>query len=225
MGNVADNTLLMRVIGTIGSSQTWSVGLKATVALTASTWSVQNLQTVTNALEPFWNTWALTMNSVVRPSIGYGGIKTYYVPQGFSRATLQAQTLRATVTGSQAVSGSPDYTAMVVTLQTASVGRTARGRVYVPCNVPVPPADGQFPQATLDNYSTGLRTLINSLNAYTNAAAGINALTVVVSSSSSKTVAPANNAVIALRADSRPDMQERRVNKQNPIRVATRSIP
>lgn len=225
MGNVADNTLLMRAIGTIGGSQTWSVGLKATVGLTAGSWSVQNLSTVTAALEPMWNTWALTMNSVVRPSIAYNGIKTYFVPAGQSRATLQAQTTRAALAGSQAVSGSPDYTAMVITLQTAFVGRTARGRIYVPCNVPVPPADGQFPQTTLDNYKTGLRTLINAINAYTNAGAGLNSLTVVVSSSSSLKVAPANQPVIALRADSRPDMQERRINKQLPLRVSVGSIP
>lgn len=181
-------------------SEIWQTGF-ATVVTTPIT-SQAGLQSYSNTLEPFVNTWWTSVKPHVAPLYSYLGIAVYQYQAPSTTAQFQAQTTRAAVPGTIVGSIIPIDTACVVSLRTAVPGRSTRGRMYVPCHDLVQATDGCWASSVNTAIGTATKTLFNAI------LGGSTGGVAVVSRTHNS-----YQLLTGLVTDNKPDVQRRRENR------------
>jgi len=95
-----------------------------------------------------WNAATTPFKSRNTTAVDYSSLKADLYVDGV--LTQQATRSPTAIAGTISTSGSPNYTAMCCTLTTASFGRSARGRMYLPCTAAVSATTGLLPTSNQD---------------------------------------------------------------------------
>lgn len=131
-------------------------------------------------------------------------VTTYEYSGGVNTAAWQSTAAIASGTGTSVGSSLPLQTSLVVSLRTATPGRSGRGRMYFPCTA--------FNLSSHLVVNSGVLALANAVAAYfsaINASATIpNAVAAVVSDARSS-IYPITSVLV----DDKPDTQRRRANR------------
>lgn len=172
------------------------------------------LQSLSDQVEPYVNTFWTAVKAHVYNSFSYVGIKVYQYAGASSRAALQAQTDRTASAGTLATNGSPIDTALVLSLRTPTPGRAARGRMYIPCHDVVNPSTCCFVGTASADYAAAYKVLVDSIA--TNTPGAVAVLSRTTSS---------YNLVTRCLADNKPDVQRRREGKIVPSIISSVALP
>jgi len=204
----------LRVIigGAVGATDQWNIGvlMNQDAAMVTTAASPAEMNTVASDVLNLFNTnvWSVAsgLKAYCRASTTLQFAKSYqYNNAGLllSQGAASITAVPGTGTGNM-----PGYVAAVMTLQTDTPGRSGRGRTYLPITSSAAmSATGQFSDLTniVNAYGT---FLTNCHKAYT--IGGItNSCPVIIWSSKTSTV----QYIKAVRADSIPDTQRGRINK------------
>ncbi len=159
----------------------------------------------------FWN----VFKAQIGPAITLDNVTVYSYPAGGTTAQFVGVSTHAPLVGTAASTYLPNQIAMCVSLLTGASGRSYRGRMFLP---------GQQQSYTLATgfWTAGAMSAIAGVLAtkFTdfNAASGSGNVVVVSQKLTSAL------EVLAVRIDSRPDVQRRRANKTTGITTAVAAV-
>jgi hypothetical protein len=152
---------------------------------------------------PTVTTWWNAIKSTIYNSFALTEIRGYYYATSGVHADFANVALLTANPGTQSSAGSPIDTSLVMSLRSARVGSSHRGRMYVPHHATVQPTGLQITSA--------VTTYVNATRAMLAAA---NLATGTVASVVSATLATVDH-VVSVSADLKPDVQRRRQNRLN----------
>lgn len=166
-------------------------------------------------LDNFINTYAntsypaATLSTVLKSRMSVTtrqlGFKGYYYNGGTSAIYATDKPFSSPIVGSSGGSPLPLQTAVVATLLTGASGRRNRGRMYLPVNAVSLSTAHELTTTDVDALANAVKDWFAVLNA-----SGDNPVQVVSVAGS------ASRPVTQVRVDSKPDIQRRRANKQQP---------
>lgn len=162
----------------------------AALALLTNVKAAFDASTLKTRLPSIWST-----------ATGLETLAIYCYPNGGPTADASAEVADA-VTGT-GTSYLPDQLCLVTTLTTGKTGRSKRGRMYWPLTSTALGADGQVASSTVNNLGGGVADFIGRL------AGSAGYFGAVVSQAHGYV-----NSITGVAADSRPDIQRRRANRQ-----------
>lgn len=176
-----------------------------------------NLGGIATAMQGFTDTfWGATngLKALNTMAVSAPVVTIRYYENG---ALLGSSTSGTGETPSLVATGSPAYTALVVTLLTNNTTRSGRGRFYLPTTVaPIDGANLQWTKAGIDNLAVPLTAFIQKFG---NTPFGLESVLAKVSVRSLKT--GTLNVVQSVRVNSIPDTQHGRENKFKPFYTKT----
>lgn len=183
--------------GSVDGGEEWSTGFWVSSGAPAQT----ILDAIDNeAVEPWWD----AVSPTIYAAFHFSYIKVYAYAAGGSSASSQAEKSETGV-GQKVNNGGPYSTAMVVTTQSATPGRSGRGRLYVPYHETIAPS-GHFPSQEPGIIGGAVNTMLSTIRGN---ADGITPVIV----SRTHTVA---HPITSVRADDLPDTQRRRDESLTP---------
>lgn len=159
------------------------------------------LQAQLNNLLPDVLVWWNGVRVNIASSYTYTELRAYAYAGGGDTAEFGASALVSTSAGALGASGSPIDTALVVSLHTGFVGKSRRGRMYVPYHNTCSMTTGLI-TATATDYALITKTLFDSVN--THSADRVSVVSRTLGDS-----AP----VLSVSFDQKPDVQRRRENR------------
>lgn len=124
----------------------------------------------------------------------------FYTGSGVSAEFVGAHAY-SPIPGTSEIPGSPIDTCLVATLQTGFAGRSRRGRMYLPFHGTVQVVNGSV-TGDVTQYASALKDLFDSINSETDEVPAVVSPTLGDSS-----------PILAVRVDSKPDVQRRRENR------------
>jgi hypothetical protein len=150
--------------GTIGGTQTWSVGLWVTTGIEV-TKTQADLNSINNSIGGLFGTHT---GDYVTPLFGSStavtGCTSYWWPPNATESAL-VSTPHA-ITGTGTGSSMPSLLAVVVSLRSSLPGRSGRGRNYLPLTkITAMDATGQISATVCSNLATAWALLIHQIGA------------------------------------------------------------
>lgn len=155
-----------------------------------------------------------TARGMIPSTAGYDTVKTYHYPTGGPNADLLGAASIVGGTGTGASAGLPEQTCIVVSLRTGYAGRSARGRMYLPC----------LTSALANHQIAGslATSIANDMAGFLGAVGDdINEGTPMVLS---QVGAGSYHQITQTVVDTRPDIQRRRANRQVIASTATGTL-
>lgn len=204
--------------GSIGSVQAWSTGFwfKGTVDI-----GTLDVAQIAGAIQPLVEAWATAIHGYWTPTTQYEGLDVYYYPATGTVATEVGHASPSSpVVGVSSTAAMPTYVSAVHSLKTLNVGRSYRGRAYVPTtNMPLA-ASGQMDNSTCVALATAFRDILSGVNALDLTASGVTGPTCVVASFTKGLTTPVNRVTV----DSLMDVQHRREDSFGPAHTAVEYV-
>lgn len=198
--------------GTSIGSEVWQTGFW-TVAGTPPATQAQ-LSTDCVAMAGFVTTWFNAIKTLIYTSFKLTEVDMYQYVSPATVASLQAQDVITAVPGTLAGAASPIDSCCVVSIRSATPGRSGRNRLYVPCHTSCGPSDGCFGSAAQNTIGTATKALFTSVAGYSTY------VPVVLSRTKNAWYAPTN-----IDTDNKPDVQRRRENKLLPTATQVLAFP
>lgn len=196
----------LSLYGTILTTQSWSVNLGFDVNPTGLTNATLN--TWLASLQTPLNTWFTTANgpgSINATDLVFIGARAEWYPASSTTAQYSANYTLTTARAGTSGNFGPTQQCIVVSLQTASSSRKAKGRLYVPATGGNTSTGHKYTNTVVDGISAATAGLITAINGTSIAS---NAVSIVVNGSDSFA-----HAVTQVSVDNEPDIQRRRANK------------
>lgn len=200
--------LKINIYGTVAGGDVWNTGLYVRTTLSAGSWGLDNLNTLSGSIDTLLATWWTTWKAVNSSSISWTGHKLYAYPQSGGSAYLSVDKPTATPVAGTGGNAMPLFTSLCSSLRSNTAGRHGRGRMYVPATGLALTA-GQVAAVSLNTYNGATKTLIDALNAADWSAYNVTNKRVTIVSHSSATFYD----VARILLDSKPDVQHRRDNR------------
>lgn len=211
-------TVRLSIQGVVTGAGGWSTGLSVPVVLSGGSWGLNQIQGVSDALQGLAATWWTSIKALNLGQLSYTGVKVYVFHPGTSKAYAAAVSPVAPVAGTGAAQGGGLFTSLCVSLLSDTVGRSARGRIYIPFTVAC--SGGQFTSGNLTTANTATKALIDSINAADWTSFNVTSKRVSVASLTKGL----NYTITRLRCDSVPDTQHRRTDKLIATNTATATV-
>lgn len=206
---IPNDYLKISLTGTISGGGTWSTGFHSR-ADRGTAWSLTDIQSLTNGLVTPATTWWTAVKAQVTSAMSWTGVKVYVYPSGGGPAYGVASASVTPSAGSLASGGGPLLQSMCVSLLSATAGRSARGRMYLPCTALIS-SSGYFASAVVDANVNATAALMTAINAQDwTAYSAVSHKCCVVSQK-----VPAEYDIVTVRADNKPDTQHRREDALN----------
>jgi len=218
VAGVPEDQIKFNIIGDIAAAQSWSFGVWCGVATTGTPTSADllaYLQGFETAFAALWTSLKPYNAATCRRT----GSSAYFYPAGATHSTLVAHNTITAVPGTGTASAGP-RNALVCTLTTATSGRSARGRFYVPVTSAAMGADLQMPSANVDTFTVACQTWLNALRTGGSGSVWGNAPPRVRSEKTG-----ASLIVTGLTVNSLYDTQRRREDKLKPTYTKVLTIP
>ena len=210
------------VIGGACASDTWSTGVWQDLAgLTGTPTPSQMNAAAASRLSGFnslvWGLVTQGLKAVNASGITLATCKSYLYRNGVLTAQGAAS---ITPSAGSATPGSPFYTALCVSTLTNTPGRSGRGRMYLPITAyGISPTTGQYTNSAA-GLITSMASWLTGFGPDDNLFPGDPASHAVVLSQLKGQVHP----ITSIRADSLPDTQHGRINKDLPTSFYTGSV-
>lgn len=198
--------------GTGPGSEIWQTGFSTTC--TTQPVDQPALQALLNTIGPFIDTWWTSVKAHCYALYSYTGASAYQYVDPSTSAQFQADRTVTPVPGTLTTSGAPIDTALVVSLRSATPGRSGRGRMYVPFHEPVAFGAGLYAGTTSALIGTATKALFSSITG------GSVAAPIVVSRTKHQWY-----PITELVTDNKPDVQRRRENKLSPSSIQVLAFP
>lgn len=151
---------------------------------------------------------SVTPCQLVSNQATYVGCRVYGYTTNSGKATTIGDAVINRPGTSQTAVYLPNQVAVCVTLKSATAGRSATGRVYLPINSWTVQSNGQLSSSTPASIANWMAQFITALNTAAGAGRHIGVL-----SQKHGTFAP----VVTTKVDSRLDIQRRRANRQTAV--------
>lgn len=155
----------------------------------------------------------ITMQTIVGAEYHWLSIRTYAYPAGGTVAQFIGENVLTTPRPGLHGTVLPNQCSAVLTLLTGAAGRSARGRMYLPCTALNLQTSGQAAPSDIAPVAAAWATAFTDINASTTGKI------VVVSQ---KLVAA--RQVTSVRMDTKIDIQRRRANKQLAVATSTDAV-
>lgn len=200
MPAIALDTVKLVFSGSRAGGEEWSTGLWMVAAETPDQADLDALAAY--AWTQFQTMWGFING---RASAATKPLRTnaYFYAAGDLTSSLVAEAASEVAVGT-GTNNHPYQCSLVVSLRSATPGRSTRGRMYLPLDSVGMDAAGQYSAANIGVVAPRVQTFIQALNDYT----GLPVRTVVAS----RTTGTAY-AVTRIEVDSIPDIQRRRANQ------------
>lgn len=198
--------------GTGIGSEVWQTGFW-TVAGTPPSTQAQ-LSTDCVAISAFVTTWFNAIKTLVYTSFALTEVDMYQYVSPATTASLQAQNIMTANAGTLAGASSPVDSCCVVSIRSATPGRSGRNRMYAPCHTSVTPTTGCFGSSAQNTIGTATKALFTSVAGYSTY------VPVVLSRTKNAWYQPTN-----IDTDNKPDVQRRRENKLLPTATQVLAFP
>lgn len=214
----ASDVVVVRVTGSIGSTQTWSTGIAVEQPVNAAPTPAQ------------LNTYCASLNSALGTAIGLIqgfistdtvalAIKALYTPAGGSAVTEQGST--AVSHAGTGTVGTSARDCLVASLETGISGRSFRGRSYLPLTAAAgySGVTHQVASSVAAAYSGAWAGFLTAINSAAMAWASGSAKAVIASKTRSLLT-----PITVVLVNSLPDTQRRREDKLAPLFAATTNV-
>lgn len=198
--------------GTGVGSEIWQTGFWTVAGTPAGTQA--QLATDCTAMAGFVGTWFTAIKGLLYTSFSLTEVDMYQYVSPATTASLQAQNVLTAVPGTLAAASSPIDTSCVVSIRSATPGRSGRNRMYVPCHGQITPATGCFASSANNTIGTATKALFTSVAGYSTY------VPVVLSRTKNAWYPPVN-----IDTDNKPDVQRRRENRLLPTATQVLAFP
>jgi len=188
--------------GTGLSGEIWNTGFWWEPIVEGGVTDLASFQAYADKIEAQVETFWAAVKTHISSMYNYTGTNNYWYTGGPTATFAYAKDASA-APGTLSGNCSPMDIALVVSLRTANSGRSARGRMYVPCHDTVAPGTGTYATAGAA-YANAVASLIHNM---ATAADHQTFMRQVSLKNSSKGI------ITSVVTDSVPDVQRRRVNK------------
>lgn len=221
MVGIVQGLVRMVLNGTMAGGQTWSTSLWLSTDVPTPTPTQDQLNSFALACRDAIQASVVTLSGLLwNASTACTDVTCYWYESNTRKAALVSQPAPITTAGS-GQSSMPTFTSLVLSLRSATPGRSGRGRNYMPWTVGGGvSANGQTGSGTTDAVATAWSSALTELNEMTVAWPGAAGQLVVVASFTKGVIHP----VVAVVVDSIPDTQHRRTDQLQAVAISTRAV-